>query len=277
MKIQNWIEKSTKILKNSNTPYLDSQIILCYVLKKNLYELIFNNDYYLTSFQLKSLKKILKRRYKMEPIAYITKKKEFWSLNFTISKNVLIPRPDTEVLIEKTLKLIGHKKYKILDVGTGSGNIAISIAKSKKICTVIGVDISKTAITLANYNAKKLKIKNVKFFVSDLFSSINAKYNIIVSNPPYVSQKEFLKLSKDVHFEPKIALLAKKNGTFFIEKIILEAKQYLHKNGWLILEHSHKQKELLINLLKMNNFYKINSFKDYGGNFRVTIGNIQSI
>jgi len=273
MNIKKWIQKSIIKLSHISTPQLDSKLLIMHVLKINKESVIFYEKKILTCKEIKHLKKLLIRRYLLEPIAYITKNKEFWSLNFHISKHTLIPRPDTEIVVEKSLFFLGNKKAKILDLGTGCGNIAISIASMNNNYFVTGVDIDKNAVLTAKHNSKTLNIKNTMFFISDWFSAIKKKFHIIVSNPPYISKKEFKNLNKDLYFEPKIALYSPKMGLGYINIIINNAKKYLHSKGWMIIEHGFQQKKQVQKIFKKNGFLHVQSYKDYGGNYRITVGN----
>ncbi|QCI19273.1 peptide chain release factor N(5)-glutamine methyltransferase [Buchnera aphidicola] len=273
MNIKQWIQKSTIKLSNIHSAQLDSKLLIMYVLKINKEYIIFHEKKKLTCKEIKHLKKLLIRRYLLEPIAYITKKKEFWSLNFHISKYTLIPRPDTEILVEKAIFLLGNKKATILDLGTGCGNIAISIASMNNNYFVTGVDINKNAILMAKYNSKKLHINNTTFFISNWFSNIKKKFHMIVSNPPYINKKEFKNRNKELSFEPKIALYSPNMGLGYINIIINNAKKYLHSKGWIIIEHGFQQKNQVKQILKKKGFLHVQSYKDYGGNYRITIGN----
>ncbi|CAL4042574.1 Release factor glutamine methyltransferase [Buchnera aphidicola (Anoecia corni)] len=273
MNIKKWIQKSTIKLSHVSSPQLDSKLLIMYVLKINKKYIILHEKKKITCKEIQHLKKLLIRRYLLEPIAYITKKKEFWSFNFNISIHTLIPRPDTEILIEKSLFLLGNKKSNILDLGTGCGNIALSIASMNNNYFVTGVDIDKNAVLMAKHNSKKLNINNVTFFISNWFSTIKKKFHMIVSNPPYISKKEFKNLSKELYFEPKIALYSPKTGLGYINIIISNAKKYLHSKGWIIIEHGFQQKNQVQKIFKKNGFLYVQSYKDYGGNYRITIGN----
>ncbi|CAL4319893.1 Release factor glutamine methyltransferase [Buchnera aphidicola (Thelaxes suberi)] len=276
MKIRDWKKISIKKLNYAFSAYHDVLILLSYVLNHSISWLIAFDDIELTIVQQKQLNKLLNRRVNNEPLNYIICSKYFWSLNFFLSKDVLIPRSDTEKLVEISLiKINMKKKQYILDLGTGSGNIAISIANECSNCHVMGIDYTTKIIKLAKYNANKLNIKNVFFCKSNWFSCLNNyKFNIIVSNPPYISIKEKKNLSKDIMFEPKKALFTTKKGLQDIEHIISNAKYYLLQDGWLILEHGWNQKNEVFNFFVKYKFTTIESYKDYNGYDRVIAGKL---
>lgn len=272
MNIQNWIKYCIKKLCYSDNPQYEARLLLSYVTKYT-YSFIMQADHiFLTKTQHKSLNHIIDRRSLGEPIAYIIKEKEFWSLSLRVSYDTLIPRPDTEILVEKALSKIHHNPALILDLGTGCGAIALALASICPNWKIIGVDKSKKALKIARINALKLKFNNVSFHFSDWFSNINQKFNIIISNPPYISIKEIKFLKKDIFFEPFDALIANKNGLSEIKKIIKRSKDYLFFGGWLLIEHGWKQKLAVQYLFEKYDFCEIQSYQDYGGNDRVTIG-----
>ncbi|CAL4319598.1 peptide chain release factor N(5)-glutamine methyltransferase [Buchnera aphidicola] len=274
MNIKNCMNDLINKFKNFSNPILEAEILLCKILNKSKSWLIGFDDYKLSQRQQDLLKKMVYRRLLKEPSAYIIGEKEFFSLNFKVNKKTMIPRPDTEILVEKSLQKI--KKYNlknILDLGTGCGSIAISIAKNFYSCKVLGVDISKEAIKISKINSHKLKVKNVNFLVSNWFEKIKFKnFDIIVSNPPYISYNEFSKIKKELIFEPKLAFLSSDNGLFFIKKIIFFSKFYLNKNGWLFIEHGWMQKFSVQKIFILNNYIHVKTYKDYGNNFRLTVG-----
>ncbi|WP_367680052.1 peptide chain release factor N(5)-glutamine methyltransferase [Buchnera aphidicola] len=217
---------------------------------------------------------MLNRRILCEPIAYLIKKKEFWSLPFIVSPVTFIPRPETEILIEIIDSMCNKNyKYHILDLGTGSGAIALSLAKILPKSYITGVDNSYQAIKIARINAKKLLIKNIFFKLSNWFSSLNKMaFNIIVSNPPYINITDFQKLEPDIFFEPYSALVSPDEGYFDIKNIIQHSQKYLLNKGWLLIEHGSTQKKIVNKLMNFNNFKNVHSYKDYQGFYRVTIG-----
>ncbi|QCI27130.1 peptide chain release factor N(5)-glutamine methyltransferase [Buchnera aphidicola] len=271
MKIYSLIDYAVKILYNYDTPRLDAELLLSYVIKKTRTWINIFNNFELTNKQVVLFKKLLFRRLNGEPIAYIINKKEFWSLSFFVSKYTLIPRPETEILVYHALNLLNKKDF-ILDLGTGCGAISLSIAFEMLTCKVFGIDNNHQAIKIAKKNAKKLNIKNAYFFYSNWFSCIKEKFNLIVSNPPYLCKNEKFYISQELFFEPYNSLFAKKNGISEIEYIIHHSQKYLFVYGWLLIEHGWNQKNIVQKIFKKNNFYNIRSYKDYLGYNRITLG-----
>ena len=276
MNIQTLLNKANKILgsSSSKSPKLDSEILLSEAINKNRQYLILNSNEELIKENIKSFDYLLKRRKKGEPIAYLVKKKEFWKKNFYINKNVLIPRPDTELLVEETLKLFNvNSKLNILDIGTGSGCILLSILKERRNFFGTGIDISKKAINVARFNAKMHQLSNrVKFYNSDVDKFLIGKYDLIISNPPYIKQQDLKCLEVDVrNFEPKLALDGGRDGFSQIIKVISKTSMLLKKNGKFILEMGFSQKNRVLSILRQNNFLINKVIKDYGKNDRCVI------
>ena len=276
MNIQTVLNQASKILNNSSNASfkLDSEILLSEVIKKNRQYLILNSNEELKKENIKSFDYLVKRRKKGEPIAYLINKKEFWKQNFYINQNVLIPRPDTETLVEETLKLFNvNSKLNMLDIGTGSGCILISILKERRNFFGTGIDISKKAINVARFNAKMHQLSNrVKFYNSDVDKFLIGKYDLILSNPPYIRQQDLKYLEIDVKdFEPKLALDGGKDGFSKITKVISKTSSLLKRNGKFILEIGFGQKNRILNILKKNNFFINKVLKDYGKKDRCII------
>ena len=276
MNIQTLLNQASQTLKQlSNTSSkLDSEILLSKIIKKNRQYLILNSNEELKKENIKSFDYLVKRRKKGEPIAYLINKKEFWKQNFYINQNVLIPRPDTETLVEETLKLFNvNSKLNMLDIGTGSGCILISILKERRNFFGTGIDISKKAINVARFNAKMHQLSNrVKFYNSDVDKFLIGKYDLVVSNPPYIKRQDLKYLEVDVKgFEPKLALDGGKDGFSKITKVISKTSTLLKRNGRFILEIGFGQKKKILSILKQNNFFINKVVKDYGKNDRCVI------
>ena len=260
MNCLNTLNYGDKILKSNNiySHRLDTELLLARVLNKTREELLTNLNEYVDTNKLNKFNKLLKRRKRKEPIAYIFSRKEFWKYNFIVNRDVLIPRPETEIIIEEVLKLIrpNSSKY-ILDVGTGTGCIILSLIKERPKCRGIALDFSKKAINTAISNAKLHHIQNkIKFINIDVDKFNYNKYDFIVSNPPYINNINFKRLDENVRvFEPKLALKAGIDGLKIIRKLILKSKKLLKKNGKLIFEIGENQKDLCIDLLLKNGFY----------------------
>ena len=276
MNIEQTLNKAVSILFENNiqNPYLDSEILLSKVINKDRKYILLNSKENLKTVYLDRFNNFIKRRKKGEPIAYITNKKEFWKDTFYVNKNVLIPRPDTELIVEQALKYSSKdSQLQILDIGTGSGCILLSILNERPNFYGTGIDISKKTITICKYNAKMLKLTNrVKFYNSDVDNFENGKYDIIVSNPPYIEFNNLKYLEKDVvNFEPKLALSGGFDGFSEIRKVIKNAADLIKINGKLIIEIGFNQKSKALELLKKNGFYINKTLKDYGKNDRCII------
>ncbi len=255
-------------------PRLDAEIILSYVLNLKRIELYLQN-YNLNKKKLLILENLVLRRVKREPVAYITGVKEFYGIEFKVTKDVLIPRPETELLVE-TLLNYNLYNFSLLDIGTGSGNIAITLKKYNPSLDITAIDISDSALQIAKYNAKKIiSHLNISFIQSDLFENINKKFDIIVSNPPYIPSDEIGSLMPDVkNFEPKIALDGGKDGLYFYKKIINSAPQYLNNNGLLVLEINPQLINSIKTLFYQNKFKIIEIINDYSGFERVIVSQL---
>ncbi len=276
-KIYKIIENATSFLKQHNIKEakFDAEILLSYVLNIEKNYLYFKLNDTISNLQYKFFTSFLERRAKKEPVAYIVGEKGFWSLNLKVNQNVLIPRPETEILVEKTLTFIKQDNQKILEIGTGSGAIILSLAKEKPKNTYFANDISKYAISCAKRNKERNKIKNeLFFFISDVFSNLNKdeKFDIIVSNPPYIKKDEIKNLQDEIkYYEPLTALDGGKDGTSIIEKIIMDAPNHLKPNGVLLLEIGFDQKEMVLEIGKKTKFSYLDCIKDYSKNDRVAI------
>ena len=276
MNIENSLNEGIKILKKSkiSNPKLDSEILLSTSIKRDKKYIILNPKEYLNSKQLEKFKILIERRKKGEPIAYIINKKEFWKDEFFVNKDVLIPRPDSELIIEQILKIYSKDdQLQVLDIGTGSGCILLSILKERSNFYGTGIDISKKSINVSKFNAKQLNLTNrVKFFHSSVDNFNNGKYDMIVSNPPYIKQLCLKYLEKDVvNFEPKLALSGGLDGFSKIRKVINKTSTLIKKNGKFILEIGFNQKNKVKEILKKEGFYVNRSIKDYGNNDRCII------
>ena len=274
--IENTLNEGIDILKANKiqNPYLDSKILLSESINKDKKYIFLNPKEILSIKQLDSFYSLIEKRKKGEPIAYIINKKEFWKNEFYVNKDVLIPRPDTELIIEQVLKIYSKKsKLQVLDIGTGSGCILLSILKERKGFYGTGIDISKKSINISKLNANKLKLSNrVKFFNSDVDNFKIGKYDLVVSNPPYIEFLNLKYLEKDViNFEPKLALNGGFDGFSKIRKVISKTKRLIKKNGKFILEIGFNQKSKVKEILKKEGFYINKTLKDYGNNDRCII------
>ena len=276
MNIQETLMEASRILIESNikNPYLDSEILLSQTINKNRKYVILNSKQKLNDKYLNNFYSLIDRRKKGEPIAYLIKRKNFWKESFYVDKNVLIPRPDTEILIEETLKLCNKNlTLNVLDVGTGSGCILLSILKERSKFLGTGIDISKKAINVARFNAKVHQLSNrVKFYNSDVDKFLIGKYDMILSNPPYIKKQDIKYLEKDVaRYEPKLALDGGRDGFSEINKVICKTSRLIKKKGKFILEIGFDQKNRVLNILKNYDFYVNKVVKDYSQNDRCII------
>lgn len=280
MNLKNWIEQAEKkLIKISSTPRLDAEILLLHTLKINKTKLYTDPHTLILDTQLTRLSDLLEQRLTGKPIAYILGEKEFWSMTFKVSPDVLIPRPETEHLIELTLSLLDTQKPQtILELGTGSGIIAITLAKECPHWKIIACDNSLTALKIATQNAQQLlpPQTNIFFFQSNWFSQIPPqKFSAIISNPPYIAENDTHLL--DLQYEPINALISGENGLDDIRKIIVQSSSYLLPNGMLLLEHGFNQGESVREIFKKAHFTQIKTYPDLSGQDRITMGKINKV
>jgi release factor glutamine methyltransferase len=277
MKAFEIIKIGSKFLKENKIPssILDSEILLSKTLNKTREEILTNIDQKIDKKKVLLFKKYLQRRSKNEPIAYILGEKEFWSSTFYVNKNTLIPRPETELLVDNLLEFYRNKNISILDIGTGSGCIVISLLNSLNRSNGIGVDVCKNAIITAKKNGIKFNLQNrLKFFNKSFINIFNQKFDLIVSNPPYIMRKDIKNLSDDIkRYEPRIALDGGNDGLDLIKKVIYKSKEILKINGTLALEIGNEQIKKVSKILIGNNFRIKNVIKDYKSNVRCIVAN----
>ncbi|MEM6049667.1 peptide chain release factor N(5)-glutamine methyltransferase [Erwinia sp. P7711] len=272
MIVRQWLRAAIAQLPESESPKRDAEILLSYVTGRSRSWIIAFDDHELESEQLGRLAELLARRARGEPIAYLTGEREFWSLSLSVSPDTLIPRPDTELLVEQALAHLPQHAVEILDLGTGTGAIALALASERPECRVTGVDRIAAAITLAESNARRLAIDNVQFRLSNWFSALSGEqFSLIASNPPYIDQADEHLRQGDVRFEPESALVASDNGLADIKWITENAGAHLLPGGWLLFEHGWQQAEQVRTILRENKFTAIETCQDYGGNDRVTL------
>ena len=269
------IEKASKILKNHNiqSHELDAQLILSNIMKVKREYLIINNKLTIPEEIMEKYDLAIKRRIKREPVAYITGKKEFWSDDYLVNRGTLIPRPETELLIYKIVNFFKNKKINILDIGTGSGCILLSILKELNFARGIGIDVSSKAIKTAEANSKNLKLSHrSKFKVANLEEFDLGKYDLIVSNPPYIPSKDIKNLSKDIiNFEPRAALDGGVDGLDLIKKVIYKSNRLLRRNGLFALEIGLSQYHKVSGILRNYRFREISKEYDCNRNVRCII------
>ena len=276
MNLDNTINKASQILKNHNihSHELDAQIILSNIMGVKRESLITNNEINISKKIMEKYDSAIKRRIKKEPVAYIIGKKEFWSEDFMVNHGTLIPRPETELLIYKIINFFKNKKINILDIGTGSGCILLSILKELNFSRGIGIDISAKAIQMAKVNSKNLNLfYRSKFKVIDLNKFNIGKYDLIVSNPPYIPSKDIKNLSKDItNYEPLTALNGGSDGLDLIKKVIYKSNHLLKREGLLALEIGHSQYQRVSYILRSNGYREMSKEYDFNRNVRCIIG-----
>ena len=275
MLLEKAIKKASKILKTHNirTHELDAQLILSNIMSIQREFLITNCKETITKKIMDKYNIAIQRRVKKEPVAYITGKKEFWSEDFLVNYSTLVPRPETELLIYKVIKFFKNKKINILDVGTGSGCILLSLLKELNLSRGVGIDISSQAIKTAQINSKNLNLLNrSRFKVFDLKNYTIGKYDLIVSNPPYIPSRDIKNLSKDIiNHEPINALDGGTDGLDLIKKVIYKSNHLLKRKGLLALEIGHSQYQKVSNILKENGYREMSKEYDFKRNVRCII------
>ena len=276
MNLDNTVKKASQILKNHNihSHELDAQIILSNIMGVKRESLITNNEINISKKIMEKYDSAIKRRIKKEPVAYIIGKKEFWSEDFMVNHGTLIPRPETELLIYKIINFFKNKKINILDIGTGSGCILLSILKELNFSRGIGIDISAKAIQMAKVNSKNLNLfYRSKFKVIDLNKFNIGKYDLIVSNPPYIPSRDIKNLSKDItNYEPLTALNGGSDGLDLIKKVIYKSNHLLKREGLLALEIGHSQYQKVSCILRSNGYREMSKEYDFNRNVRCIIG-----
>jgi release factor glutamine methyltransferase len=277
MIVHDILNESIKALDAAEIPSarLDAEVLLSFCLGCDRLEFYKNPDMIIGETQIAVFRNLIARRLQWEPVAYITGRKEFWSFTLEVNNSVLIPRPDTEIIVEETINIcrkIDSSEIKILDIGTGSGAIAIALASEITVAKIVATDISLEALNMAQKNAAALGLKEkIDFRSGDLFEPVNGFFDIIVSNPPYIAAEEYEKLPAGVkNYEPREALLAGKSGLEFYEKLIYQTAGFLQKNGWLLLEIGAKQEAGVRGIMEAAGFYdNIEMRRDYAGLPRV--------
>ena len=276
MNLETTIKKASQILKNHNihTHELDAEIMLSDIMGVKREYLITNSRANISEKVMEKYDIAIRRRINKEPIAYITGKKEFWSEDFMVNRSTLIPRPETELLLYKVVNFFKNKKINILDIGTGSGCILLSILKELNLSRGIGIDVSARAIQIAKANSEKLNLScRSKFRVFDIDEFNMGKYDLVISNPPYIALKDMKNLSKDIiKYEPLIALEGGLDGLDLIKKVIYKSIRLLKKNGLLVIEIGNNQYLKVSALFRRYGFREMSKVCDYKRNVRCIIG-----
>ena len=266
------IKIGSNLLKEKKIPsyILDSEMLLSKTLNKTRENILVNLDKKVNERNVEIFKKYLQRRSNNEPMAYIMEEKEFWSMKFNVNRKTLIPRPETELLVDKLLRMYNKKKISILDIGTGSGCIIISLLCSLNKSNGTGIDVSNSAILVAKKNATKFKLfDRIKFLNKSLENVFGKKFDLIVSNPPYIERKNMKNLSEDIkRYEPRMALDGGNDGLDLIKKVIYKSKDILKIKGTLALEIGNEQIKKVSKILIDNKFRIKHVIKDYKNNVR---------
>jgi len=273
MDFQAWLRAAASELSTSESPRRDAEILLEHVTGKARTYLLAFGETQLTPEQEAQLAALLARRKTGEPVAHLTGEREFWSLPLYVSAATLIPRPDTECLVEQALARLPDGPCRILDLGTGTGAIALALASERPDCQVTAVDVMPDAVALAQRNLARLGFSNVQINQSSWFSALaQHAFEMIVSNPPYIDEHDPHLSQGDVRFEPLTALVAANDGLADIEHIITTAREHLVPGGWLLLEHGWTQGAAVHALFSAAGYASVETCRDYGGNERLTLG-----
>ncbi len=273
MKLSEVITEGANILKKNNIPsfFLDSEILIGKILDKKREFIILNQNLEIKKNDYSKYISLIQKRSTHTPLAYLIKSKDFWKNEFYVDNRVLIPRPDTEIIIEEVLSILGKKKINnFLEIGVGSGCIVLSILNEINLLRATGIDISQKALEVCKINSKKLGLNSrLKLYNSNIDKFNIGKYDLIVSNPPYICRSDLNNLMKDViGYEPKNALYGGNDGVFEIRKVIKKSSKLLKKKGILVLEIGHNQKDKVSEILKNNGFFIQKVIKDLGQNNR---------
>lgn len=273
MDFQHWLRVAIGELSESESPRRDAEILLEHVTGKARTFILAFGETALTADQHAQLSALLSRRKAGEPVAHLTGEREFWSLPLYVSAATLIPRPDTECLVEHALVRLPATACRILDLGTGTGAIALALASERPDCQVTAVDVMPDAVALALRNVARLGFNNVKIQQSSWFDAlVGQQFDMIVSNPPYIDERDPHLSQGDVRFEPLTALVAAEEGLADIAHIVTVSRQYLTAGGWLLIEHGWTQAEAVRALFTQAGYERVETCQDYGGNDRLTLG-----
>ncbi len=276
MRIDQALAWAVQQLEGGESPSVDAKVILANILGKSQTFLFTWPDKFLDALQVTHFENAIARRKKGEPVAYIVGRRDFWTLSLFTSPDTLIPRPDTEVLVEQVLNWAVESKREplaICDLGTGTGAIALALASELPQASVVGVDFQNGAVELATRNAEANGVTNAQFLKSDWFSALTGQsFDVIVSNPPYIEEASPYLYEGDVRFEPKTALTSGVDGLHDIRHIISTSPMFLNKGGLLAFEHGFNQGRAVRDLLLAAGFSSVRTVKDYGENDRVTFG-----
>lgn len=278
MNLREWQRQASERLPNSLTPRLDAEVLISFVCRVDRAYLYANPNKLLSQAEWTQLEDLLERRQKGWPVAYLVGRQEFWSLDLMVSPDVLIPRADTETLVEMVLAAYsGDEPLKIADLGTGSGAIALALATARPHWEIVATDRSPRSLNVAKKNAERLKIDTVCFCLGDWCAALTqCDFDVIVSNPPYLSEEEWAAGMQELTFEPKNALVSNENGLEDIRKIMMGSKKHLKPQGRLMLEHGYQQGEAIRNMLHSQGYRSVITRKDLAGLERVTVASLET-
>lgn len=274
MQIEQWLRWARDQLVQSDSARLDSELLLAHVLKRDRTWLYTWSDRELTEQQQQQAQQLLQQRQQGAPVAHLLGEREFWSLPLQVNASTLIPRPDTETLVEWALQLALPDNARVLDLGTGTGAIALALASERPQWQISAVDAQADAVALAASNAKLLDL-NVTVLQSNWFAALSGRFDLIVSNPPYIDADDPHLQQGDVRFEPRSALVAEQRGLADLQQIIQKAPEFLSAQGWLLLEHGWQQAESVKQLLQQRGFKALQTRCDLAGQDRITGGQWQ--
>lgn len=267
------LQHSAQLAPTSDSARLDTELLLCHVLQCTRSHLYTWPEKLLTARQQAHFEQLFNRRLNGEPVAYVLGEREFWSLPLTVSTATLIPRPATETLVAWVLDHTSSAAQQVLDLGTGTGAIALALASERPSWQLTGVDIARDAVALARHNAAKLGLQNCTFLEGRWFAPVNgSRFDVIASNPPYIDPQDPHLCQGDVRFEPRAALVAENQGLADIDEIVRLAPDYLSDHGWLCIEHGYNQADAVKALFKQQGFRQIGSANDLDDQPRITFG-----
>ena len=274
--VRDLLQQGRKQLAHIDTALIDCEVLVCTVLNQQRHYLFAHADAVVTASELADFNSLIAKRASGFPVAYLTGNREFWSLLLEVNQHTLIPRPETELLVELVLEAIPtDTSANVLDLGTGSGAIAIAIARERPACFVTAIDISQPALAMAQQNAVRLGVDNIRFVHSDWFSATAAQpFDLIVSNPPYVESNDSGFICGEIRHEPRIALDGGSHGLDAYRRIIPAAVGFLASGGRLLFEHGHTQGEPIRQLFHYNRYRDIETRQDYAGLDRVTLATL---
>lgn len=267
-----WLQQAIAALQGGESPRRDAEILLGHVTGKSRTQILAFDETELSAAQVDTLAALLSRRQRGEPVAHLVGTREFWSLPLFVSPATLIPRPDTECLVEQALARLPQTPCRILDLGTGTGAVALALASERPDCQVTAVDFIADAVALAQRNAAHLAINNITIVQSDWFSALDdQRFAMIVSNPPYIDEQDEHLSQGDVRFEPKTALVAADHGLADLAHIISQGRAWLEPGGYMLLEHGWKQGAAVRELFGAAGYRQAQTCRDYGDNDRLTL------